>query len=60
MPYSTVVMTTHGHSGINRLWLGSVADRLVRRVKVPVLLLRPKVGALQTEFRHTVVALDGL
>jgi nucleotide-binding universal stress UspA family protein len=55
-----MVMTTHGHSGLNRLWLGSVADRLLRWVKVPVLLLRPKDGSLQTEFRHTIVALDGL
>jgi nucleotide-binding universal stress UspA family protein len=55
-----MVMTTHGHTGLNRLWLGSVADRLLRWVKVPVLLLRPKDGSLQTEFRHTVVALDGL
>jgi nucleotide-binding universal stress UspA family protein len=55
-----IVMTTHGHSGINRLWLGSVADRLMRWVKVPVLLLRPKDGPLQTEFRHILVALDGL
>lgn len=57
---SLVVMTTHGHSGINRFWLGSVADRLLRWVKVPILLLRPTDGALQTEFRHTLVALDGL
>ena len=55
-----IVMTTHGHSGINRFWMGSVADRLLRRVKVPVLLLRPTDGALQTEFGHTLVALDGL
>jgi nucleotide-binding universal stress UspA family protein len=55
-----IVMTTHGHSGISRFWLGSVADRLLRWVKVPVLLLRPRDGALQTEFRHTLVALDGL
>ena len=55
-----IVMTTHGHSGINRFWLGSVADRLLRWVKVPVLLLRPTDGALQTEFRHTLIALDGL
>jgi nucleotide-binding universal stress UspA family protein len=55
-----IVMTTHGHSGINRFWLGSVADRLLRWVKVPILLLRPKDGSLQAEFRHTVVALDGL
>ena len=55
-----VVMTTHGHGGMNRFWLGSVADRLVRRVKVPVLLLRPRKDALQNEFHHIVVALDGL
>ncbi|HEU5303005.1 MAG TPA: universal stress protein [Gemmatimonadales bacterium] len=55
-----IVMTTHGHTGVNRLWLGSVADRLLRRVRVPVLLLRPKNGVPHTEFRQTLVALDGL
>ena len=54
-----VVMTTHGHGGVNRLWLGSVADRILRRVHVPVLLLRPTEGTLHTEFRRIVVALDG-
>lgn len=38
--YDLVVMTTHGRSGASRLWLGSVADRLVRQSPVPVLLLR--------------------
>jgi nucleotide-binding universal stress UspA family protein len=55
-----IVMTTHGHSGINRVWLGSVADRLVRRTRIPVLLLRPSDGAPPTEFRHVLIALDGL
>ncbi len=55
-----IVMTTHGRSGINRFWLGSVADQLLRRVKVPILLLRPRQGPPPTEFRHIVVALDGL
>lgn len=55
-----IVMTSHGHSGVSRLWLGSVADRLLRRVKVPVLLLRSQEGALQTEFRRVLIALDGL
>jgi nucleotide-binding universal stress UspA family protein len=54
-----IVMTTHGHSGFNRLWLGSVADRLLRRVTVPVLLLRAKDAHLTTEFRHILIALDG-
>lgn len=56
---SQIVITSHGQTGVNRLWLGSVADRLLRRVKVPVLLLRPD-AALQTEFRCIVIALDGL
>jgi nucleotide-binding universal stress UspA family protein len=36
-----VVMTTHGRGGINRLWLGSIADTLARRITVPLLLIRP-------------------
>jgi nucleotide-binding universal stress UspA family protein len=54
-----MVMTTHGHSGVQRLWLGSVADRLLRRVSVPVLLLRPGNEPRPTEYRHLLVALDG-
>jgi nucleotide-binding universal stress UspA family protein len=55
-----IIMTTHGRGGVSHLWLGSVADRLVRRVHAPVLLLRPKAGLPHTEFRHILVALDGL
>ena len=36
-----VVMTTRGQGGLRRLWLGSVADALIRRSSVPVLLVRP-------------------
>lgn len=36
-----VTMTTHGRGPISRFWLGSVADRLVRKVHVPILLVRP-------------------
>ena len=32
-----VVMATHGRGGINRLLLGSVTERVVRRAPVPVL-----------------------
>ena len=35
-----VVMTTHGHSGINRWVLGSVTDRVVRHSDAPVLVVR--------------------
>ncbi len=36
-----VVMATHGRGGISRAWLGSVVDRLLRDLEVPLLLLRP-------------------
>lgn len=35
-----VVMGTHGRGGIDRLLLGSVAERVVRRAAVPVLTVR--------------------
>jgi nucleotide-binding universal stress UspA family protein len=41
MGVDLVVMTTHGRGGLSRVWLGSVADSLIRAVDVPVLLLRP-------------------
>jgi nucleotide-binding universal stress UspA family protein len=38
-----VVMATHGRGGLQRLALGSVADRLVQELRgVPVLLYRPE------------------
>lgn len=35
-----VVMSTHGRTGLAHLLLGSVAERLVRRAPVPVLVVR--------------------
>ena len=42
-----VVMGTHGRGGLNRLLLGSVAERVVRSSDVPVLTVR--VGADDVE-----------
>ncbi len=36
-----IVMATHGRGALSRIWLGSVADALVRRADVPLLLVRP-------------------
>jgi nucleotide-binding universal stress UspA family protein len=36
-----VVMATHGRGPLARFWLGSVADELVRRLPLPLLLVRP-------------------
>ena len=39
-----VAMSTHGRSGLGRLFLGSVAERVLRSVSVPVLLWKPPAG----------------
>ena len=41
-----VAMATHGRSGLSRLVLGSVAERVLRGASVPVLLVRPETEAI--------------
>ncbi|WP_440765814.1 universal stress protein [Natronorubrum sp. DTA7] len=38
--YDTVVMGSHGRAGVSRLLLGSVAENVVRRATVPVVVVR--------------------
>jgi nucleotide-binding universal stress UspA family protein len=58
-----VVMATHARGGLGRLWLGSTADQLIRRVHVPVLLVERPDGELESVdpagFRRVVMALAG-
>jgi len=58
-----VVMTTHGRGPFNRLWLGSIADQLVRRLPARLLLVRPGDGlpnlAQPPLVRNMLIALDG-
>jgi Universal stress protein UspA and related nucleotide-binding proteins len=58
-----IVMTTHGRTGINRAWVGSVADGVLRRSGLPVLMCRPTVKALRdlpfVPFRKILVLTDG-
>jgi nucleotide-binding universal stress UspA family protein len=37
-----IVMSTHGRSGMERWLLGSVAERVMRGAKIPVMLIRPE------------------
>jgi nucleotide-binding universal stress UspA family protein len=39
-----IAMSTHGRGGLGRLINGSVADEIMRRTRVPLLLVRPKQG----------------
>jgi nucleotide-binding universal stress UspA family protein len=59
-----IVISTHGRTGFSRLWLGSVADAIVRHASTPVLMLRHRGdgdGELTRthHFRHLLVPLDG-
>lgn len=60
---SLILMGTHGRSGIGRWAIGSVADKVLRAAKPPVLLIRAGVPA-QSIFeappgRSVLVPLDG-
>jgi len=37
-----IVMSTHGRSGLSRFFFGSVADKVSRHSRVPVLLIAPE------------------
>ena len=60
---SLVIMSSHGRGGLSRVWLGSIADALVRRIAVPILIVKP--DALGTDrpreqrFDHLMIPLDG-
>ncbi|HJU66298.1 MAG TPA: universal stress protein [Gemmatimonadaceae bacterium] len=54
-----IVMTSHGGGGASRVWLGSVADDVIRRSGVPVLLVHAEAPAASTLFTHILVPLDG-
>lgn len=43
LPADLIIMGTHGRSGFNRLILGSVTERLIRKAPCPVLTLSPRV-----------------
>jgi len=53
-----VVLTTHGRGGLERAWLGSVADEMARVSPVPILLVRP-AATRPAPFRRIIVTLDG-
>ncbi len=56
-----IVMATHGRGGLDRLLIGSVADKVMRLAANPTLLVRP--DAVPTEgaltLRRLMVPLDG-
>jgi nucleotide-binding universal stress UspA family protein len=59
---SLIVLATHGHSGVTRWALGSVADKVIRGTAKPVVLIRAKErhpAAEQGILKKILVPLDG-
>ena len=53
-----IVMGTQGKQGLERMFLGSVADEVVRNAEVPVMVIRPKIKNLPSGKPKLLVATD--
>lgn len=54
-----IVMSTEGRGGLGRVLYGSVADDVLRRVPVPVLLVSPRCTESWDKPQRVLVPLDG-
>jgi nucleotide-binding universal stress UspA family protein len=56
-----IMLSTHGHSGINRWLLGSVAEKVIRGADMPVFLGRayPEPAKAPAGLKHLLAPLDG-
>ena len=56
-----IVMSTHGRSGVERWLIGSVANKLIQRISIPMLLIRPtgEWRSRWSQFNRLLVTLDG-
>ena len=58
-----IVMRSHARKGLARAWFGSIADGLIRKSSIPILVVRPPTLAAATDgsfgFRRVLVPLDG-
>jgi len=41
----SIIMATHGRTGLDHILIGSIAEKVVRHSPVPVLTIRPTVQA---------------
>jgi nucleotide-binding universal stress UspA family protein len=60
LPADLIVMGSHGRSGVSRLLLGSVAERVLRSAPCPVMVVPPHdaVEPSTVSFKHIVCAVD--
>jgi nucleotide-binding universal stress UspA family protein len=53
-----IVIGTHGRRGLNRLFMGSVAARVIAAAPMPVLVVRRACDACRGEYRRILVPFD--
>ena len=57
-----LVLGTHGRSGFQRLFLGSVAEKVIRKAPCPTLVVPPRASDVSpttpVQFRHILCAVD--
>ncbi len=62
-PGAMIVMATHARAGLDRWFLGSVADKVMRTATRPTLLIHPtdtaSLDRAEPAFRRVMVPLDG-
>ncbi len=54
-----IYMPTHAREGMNRILLGSVAERVTRFSMIPVMLMRLQGQRYPLRFEHVIVPVDG-
>jgi nucleotide-binding universal stress UspA family protein len=55
LPADLLVMGTHGRGGFERLFLGSVTEKVLRSTQVPVLTVPPPVQRVETVVYKTIL-----
>jgi nucleotide-binding universal stress UspA family protein len=51
-----IVMSSHGRSGVARLVVGSVTERVLRATTVPILVIRPDGAPIDMPYTGTPTA----
>src|SRR5439155_13561294 len=58
LPADLIVLGTHGRSGFEHLLLGSVAEKVLRQARCPVLTVPPKSGAAPPLYKRLLCPVD--
>jgi nucleotide-binding universal stress UspA family protein len=60
LPADFLVLGTHGRTGFERLWLGSVSEKVLRKVQCPVLTVSPNATTVAKGpvFKTVLCAID--